>query len=134
VPVCPVATGVPAAVRSYFTFAWLLEVSVTDSTLDETCDARGLAENDEIADENCEPFCSNWTRLLFGVEGLKNACQLAVICAIAELPPDALEVAVADDEVAVAAGAEVAVELELEPLLEQAVIARANTRPTAGAR
>ena len=73
--------------------------------------------------------------MLFGVAGLKNASQLAVICAVAEPPAAALAVAleVAAD-VVVAAGAEVAVELELEPLLEQAVIARANTRPTAGAR
>jgi len=60
---------------------------------------------------------------------------LAVICAVAEPPAAALEVAVeVAADVVVAAGAEVAVELELEPLLEQAVIARANTRPTAGAR
>jgi hypothetical protein len=74
------------------------------------------------------------TRLLFGVAGLKNASQLAVISATAAPPAAALEDAVAAD--VVAAGAEVvaAVELELEPLLEQAVIARANTRPTAGAR
>jgi len=72
--------------------------------------------------------------LLFGVAGLKNASQLAVICATADPPAAALEDAVAAD--VVAAGAEVvaAVELELEPLLEQAVIARANTRPTAEAK
>jgi hypothetical protein len=75
--------------------------------------------------------------LLLGVAGLKNASQLAVICATADPPAAALEDAVAAD--VVAAGAEVAVEvaveeLELEPLLEQAVIARANTRPRAGAR
>jgi hypothetical protein len=71
--------------------------------------------------------------LAFEVAGLKKASQLAVICATADPPAGALE----DDAVAadvVAAGAEVAVELELEPLLEQAVIARANTRPRAGAR
>jgi hypothetical protein len=76
--------------------------------------------------------------LLFGVAALKNASQLAVICATADPPAAALEDAVAADVVAagadVVAGAEVAVELELEPLLEQAVIARANTRPRAGAR
>jgi len=72
-------------------------------------------------------------RLAFGVAGLKKASQLVVISATADPPAGALEVAVAAD-VVVAAGAEVAVELELEPLLEQAVIARANTRPRAGAR
>jgi hypothetical protein len=73
-------------------------------------------------------------RLAFGVAGLKKASQLVVICATADPPAAALEDAVAAD--VVAAGAEVvaAVELELEPLLEQAVIARANTRPRAGAR
>ena len=69
-----------------------------------------------------------------GLQGLKNASQLAVICATADPPAAALEDAVAADDV-VAAGAEAAaVELELEPPLEQAVIARANTRPRAGAR
>jgi hypothetical protein len=73
--------------------------------------------------------------LAFGVAGLKKASQLAVIFATADPPAAALEDAVAAE--VVAAGAEVAaaeLELELEPLLEQAVIARANTRPTAGAR
>jgi len=135
VPSCPVATAVPAAVRSYFTFAWVDEVTETESTLEDTDEASGLAENALIAAANCAPFSSNRTRLAFGVAGLKNASQLAVICATAEPPAAALEVAVAADVVVVvAAGAEVAVELELEPLLEQAVIARANTRPAAGAR
>src|SRR5215469_15601351 len=135
VPVCPLATDVPAAERSYFTLALVDEVSETESTLEETDWASGLAENALIAAANCAPFSSNWTRLLFGVAGLKNASQLAVICAVAEPPAAALEVAVeVAADVVVAAGAEVAVELELEPLLEQAVIARANTRPTAGAR
>jgi hypothetical protein len=98
--------------------------------LEDTDCASGLAENALIADANSEPFSSNWTRLLLGVAGLKNASQLAVICAVAE--PPAVALAVAAD--VVAAGAEVAVELELEPLLEQAVIARANTRPRVGAR
>ena len=131
-PVWPVATDVPAAVRSYFTLALVAEVNETESTLEDTDCASGLAENALIADANCAPFSSNSTRLLFGVAGLKNASQLAVICATADPPAAALEDAVAAD--VVAAGAEVAVELELEPLLEQAVIARANTRPRAGAR
>jgi hypothetical protein len=133
VPVCPVATDVPAAVRSYFTLALVAEVSETELTFEDTDCASGLAENALIADANCAPFSSNRTRLAFGVAGLKKASQLAVICATADPPAGALE----DDAVAadvVAAGAEVAVELELEPLLEQAVIARANTRPRAGAR
>jgi hypothetical protein len=123
---------VPAAVRSYFTLALVAEVSETESTLEDTDCASGLAENAVIADANCAPFSSNRTRLAFGVAGLKKASQLAVIFATAEPPAAALEDAVAAD--VVAAGAEVAVELELEPLLEQAVIARANTRPRAGAR
>jgi hypothetical protein len=56
VPVCPVATAVPAAVRSYFTFAWLLDVTVTESTFDDTADASGLAENAVIAAANRAVF------------------------------------------------------------------------------
>ena len=42
-PVCPVATDVPAAVRSYFTLALVAEVTDTESTLEDTCCASGLA-------------------------------------------------------------------------------------------
>ena len=71
----PVAT---ADVRT-----WLADVTVTESTLEVTAEASGLLENALIAVVKSEPFCSNWTRLLFGVEGLKKASQLAVICATA---------------------------------------------------
>jgi hypothetical protein len=128
-------------VRSYFTFAWLLDVIVTESTLDDTAAASGLDANALIAVANCEPFWSNCTRLLSGVEELKNACQSVLIAATAAAePPDDDEPAagVADALVAGAevAGAEVAaeLELELELLLEQAAIAAASARPSAGAR
>jgi hypothetical protein len=126
-------------VRSYFTFALLLDVIVTESTLDDTAAASGLDAKALIAVANCEPFCSSCTRLLFGVEELKNAAQLVLIAAIAAAEPPlddepAAGVPVAAD--AVVAGAEVAAELllELELLLEQAVIAAARARPSAGAR
>ncbi|HTU08749.1 MAG TPA: hypothetical protein VMG13_24595 [Trebonia sp.] len=130
VPVAPLATVVPAAERSYFTFAWLDDVTVTESTLEVTADASGLAENAASAEVNSEPFSSSWTRSLFGVEELKNFSQLAVICETAE-PLAAGAAVVAGAEVA---GAEVAgAELELEPLLEHAV-ATASIRPSAGIR
>jgi hypothetical protein len=43
----------------YFTFAWVEEDSVTESTLDVTADASGLDAKALIADENSEPFCSS---------------------------------------------------------------------------
>ena len=89
--------------------------------------------------ENCEPFCSSCTRLLFGVEELKNVSQLVVISATAaadEPPDDAAEAAVdaADDAGAAADDAGAADEVEeLEPL-EQADMAAISTRPSAGAK
>jgi len=59
VPLAPLATVVPSAARSYFTFASVDEVSVTESTLDVTAAANGLDEKELIADVNCEPFCSS---------------------------------------------------------------------------
>ncbi len=59
VPLAPLATVVPIAERSYFTFAWVAEVSVTESTVDVTADASGLEEKALIEDENSEPFCSS---------------------------------------------------------------------------
>jgi hypothetical protein len=138
VPLAPLATVVPIAERSYFTFAWVAEDSATESTLDVTAAASGLAAKAVMADENCEPFCSSWTRLLFGVEELKNVVQFAVISATAlDEPPLAagVELAAADAEVAaeVLGVVEAVEEEELEPL-EQADIAVTSTRPSAGAR
>jgi len=45
--------------RSYLTVAAVEEVNVTESTLDVTADASGLAAKALIADENVEPFCSS---------------------------------------------------------------------------
>jgi hypothetical protein len=47
------------AERLYFTVAAVEEVTVTESTLDVTAEASGLAANALIADENVEPFCSS---------------------------------------------------------------------------
>jgi hypothetical protein len=137
VPVAPLATVVPSAERSYFTFAAVAEVSVTESTLDVTAAASGLDAKAVIADVNCEPFSSSSTRLLFGVEELKNVFQLVVISetALDEAPLAAgLELvagADAEDDAGVLATGEDEEELEL---LEQADIAVTSTRPSAGAR
>ena len=137
-PLAPLATVVPMAERSYFTVAWVGEVSVTESTLDVTADASGLDVKELSAAENSEPFWSSSTRLLFGVDGLKNAFQLVVIAAMVAADPLLEELAL----LAGAAGADVdggaevaggALEDELE-LLEQADIAATSTRPSAGAR
>jgi hypothetical protein len=105
--------------------------------LDVKPEASGLAESELIADANCEPFSSNATRSLFGVEELKNLFQLASISATAlDEPPLAAGLDAAGAEVAAAVlGAVEAVEdeEELEPL-EQADIAVTSTRPSAGAR
>ena len=116
---------------------------MTESTLELTAAASGLDAKALIAAENCEPFCSSATRLLFGVDELKKVFQLVVICetALAALPlgaaaadvdgaAGAADEAEADGLAGVAAGAD---EEELE-LLEQADIAVTSTRPSAGAR
>jgi len=136
--VAPVATVDPAAVRSYFTVALVAESIVTESTLDDTAAASGLDANAEIDEENCEPFCSSCTRLLFGVAELKNVSQLFVISVTAaDEPPDAVgdaAVDAADDAGAAADDAGAADdEEELEPL-EQADMAAMSTRPSAGAK
>jgi hypothetical protein len=59
VPVAPLATVVPSAERSYFTFAAVAEVTVTETTLDVTAAASGLDAKALIADVNCDPFCSS---------------------------------------------------------------------------
>jgi hypothetical protein len=115
------------------------EDSATESTFDVTAAASGLDAKALIAEENCAPFSSSWTRLLFGVAELKNVFQLVVISetALAEPPAAADEVAeaVGDADVAAldAAADGVLDEEELE-LLEQADIAVTSTRPSAGAR
>jgi len=139
VPEAPLATVVPIAERSYFTFAWVAEDNVTESTLDVTAAASGLDAKAEIADVNCEPFCSSATRLLFGVEELKKVSQLVVISetALAEPPlAAALGLAAADVEAAadVVGAVETAAEEEELELLEQADIAVTSARPSAGAR
>ncbi|HET9079760.1 MAG TPA: hypothetical protein VFO01_04495 [Trebonia sp.] len=137
VPLWLLATVWPAAERSYFTVALVAEVSVTEFTLDDTADAIELDENEVIAEENCEPFSSSCTRLLFGVEGLKNVVQLVLISetALAELPPDAdVEDGVAGDAGVVAEAEDPGVEEEELELLEQADIAVTSTRPSAGTR
>jgi hypothetical protein len=50
---------VPIADKLYFTVAFVAEDTVTESTLDVTADASGLAENAAIAEVNWEPFSSN---------------------------------------------------------------------------
>lgn len=137
-PIASLATVCPAARRSYFTVAVVDELSVTDFTVDVTAAASGLAEKAEIADENWEPFSSNWTRLLLGVEELKNVLQLVLISEMAldELPDAAVDagVTVADGDDAVAEEEDPGAEVEeLEPL-EQADSAVSIARPTAGAR
>jgi hypothetical protein len=80
------------------------------------------------------PFCSRLTRSDVGVDPLKNFSQLDLIVAIvADEPPDDELVAGADVGVPVAAGVVLGLELGLE-LLEQAAIAAASTRVSAGAR
>jgi hypothetical protein len=99
--------------------------------LDDTAAASGLDAKAEIEAENCEPFSSRATRLLFGVEELKKVSQLFVISVTAAAePPDAA----ADDAGAAADDAGAAdEEEELEPL-EQADMAAISTRPNAGAK
>ena len=135
-------SGAFDSVMSYFTAAWVAEVSFTERTLDATPDASGLAESEEIAEENSEPFCSRATRLLVGVDELKNSSQLAVISAAALPEPPlagalelagSLELAGADDVTNVGVLGVLEDEEELA-LLEQADSAVASTRPRAGAR
>jgi hypothetical protein len=133
-PVAPLATDWPAAVRSYFTFACVPEVSVTESTLADTADASGLLENAETAAAKEDPFCRSSTRLLLGVDELKNASQFALICAVAGWVPapdvplaDGLfEVGTAGDDVAPGV-------LVVLGLVEHAATAAASARPSAGA-
>ncbi|HEX3512801.1 MAG TPA: hypothetical protein VHT26_02225 [Trebonia sp.] len=124
--------------RSYFTVASVEEVNVTESTLDVTAEASGLAAKALIADENSEPFCSSWARSLLDVEELKNLFQLVVISdtALDDAPPLAAvleEAAGAVVDAGVLAAVEAVEDEELEPL-EQADITVTSIRPSAGAR
>jgi hypothetical protein len=55
-----------------------------------------------MTDANCDPFCSSFTRLLFGVFALKNASQFVVIAATD--PAGALALLLGLEVVADAAG------------------------------
>jgi hypothetical protein len=94
-----------------------------------TADASGLAANALTALANVCPFWSSASRLLSEVDELKKASQFDVIVATVAAEP-LLDAGLLD---AGLAGAELELE-ELELLLEQAVIAAASTRPSAGAR
>jgi hypothetical protein len=127
---------VPAAVRSYVTAAFVAVVSVTASTFELTAEASGLAENDEIADENFDPFSSRARRSLLGVEESKNFAQLVFISAIAAAEAPVPALAVPGVAELLATGAEVvgaAGEEELELLEEQADSAATSIRPSTGA-
>jgi hypothetical protein len=134
-----VATVCPSAERSYFTVALVAEVTETETTLDDSPLASGVDESELIAAENCSPFSSSWTRLLFGVDELKNVFQLVVISetALDEPPEPEAGADCADDgadDGAVAEADDPGVEEEELALLEQAAIAVRSTRPSAGAR
>jgi hypothetical protein len=117
------------------------EVTVTESTLEERPLASGVEESELIADENCEPFSSNATRLLFGVAELKNVFQLVVISETAlDEPPVPADGGAAGADGAVGRTDDAAAEKDpsgfcvLELPDEQAAIAVTSTRPSAGAR
>jgi hypothetical protein len=136
VPAASFSTVCPAAVRSYVTVACVGEVTFTESTFAETADASGLLAKVCTALENFEPFSSRASRLLAGVDVLKNVSQLVVIAEAADPEPladgeldEALEVAGAELGLEVGLG-----ELELELPLEHAVTAAVRARPSSGAR
>jgi len=80
------------------------------------------------------PFCKSATRSEVGVDALKNFSQLVLIVAsVADEPPPVLVLAGAL-LVAGAAGVLAGGDVVLGLLLEQAVIAAASARPSAGAR
>jgi hypothetical protein len=107
------------------------DASVTEETVADAVVPR--ADREVISPAKACPFWSRLTRSDVGVEPLKNFFQLDLIVAIVAVePPDDELVAGADVGVPVAAGVELGLELELLP--EQAVIAAASTRASAGAR
>jgi hypothetical protein len=103
---------------------------VTDVTFADADEARP-PDSAWISAANFWPFCSSEIRLAVGVAGLKNASKLALIAAVvADEPP--LELA--GELLPAGAAGDVAGVDELELLaLEQAVIAAASARPSAGA-
>jgi hypothetical protein len=114
------------------------EFIVTEFTLAEADEAMP-PDRAWISAANFCPFCSSEMRFAVGVDGSKNASQLALIVAVvADEPPpvlaDELLPAGAAVEVAGAAVEVVGVVLEVVELLEQAVTATASARPSAGAR
>jgi hypothetical protein len=141
-PVAFVATVCPSADKSYFTAALVEEVTDTEFTLEVRPLASGVDASELIADENCEPFWSSATRLLFGVEELKKVFQLVVISetALDEPPPAEGATDGADDADGLAdedwmsEADEPGVDEEELALLEQADTAVTSTRPSAGAR
>jgi hypothetical protein len=122
------------------TAALVVELNVTESTLEVTAAASGLDEKDLMADANVCPFSSSAARSLFGVEELKNLTQLAVISAIAAAlvadPPLVAgeDEADADGAAVLAAVAAAVDEEELDALLEQAARAAPSATARAGAR
>ena len=117
------STGVPSSRMSYVTLAWVAEVTVTFVTLALAEDAPGKLAEAWIWEANFSPFWSRLIRLAIGVFGLKNAIQLAVICATA-FPLEAVEGEELDGAPAgVVLAPGLGVELELdEPLLPQAAM------------
>lgn len=132
-PLAPVATGVPAAVRSNLTVASTDEVSFTESTLDVTAVASGLDAKALTEAVNCEPFCSSSTRLLLLVAVLKKSFQLVVISVTADAEPPGLAGAGGGETVMVVEATEGATEEELELLEAQADMAVGTSiRPSTG--
>ncbi|HEY6787544.1 MAG TPA: hypothetical protein VI365_09550 [Trebonia sp.] len=119
----------------------MVEVSVTEFTLAAMPAASGLLENEAIAEERAEPFCSRESRLAVGVDELKNASQLVVISAAAPelvpVPETVAEAVALAEALAAVVAADVAVggvvDGEVE-LLEQAVAVSATTMAPAIAR
>jgi hypothetical protein len=110
VPVWFFSSGVPLTRISYFTVAWVGEVTVTLVTLAVASDARLEPDWLLMTDANVGPSWSSVTRLLSGVLALKKASQFAVIAAIvAALALDEVPAEAAGDDEAgdVAAGEEV---------------------------
>jgi hypothetical protein len=123
VPVSFFSSGVPLTRMSYFTVAWVAELTVTFRTLAVAREARLEPDWLLMTDANCDPFSSSFTRLLFDVFALKNASQFVVIAATE--PAGALPLVLALGDVVgdvagdeVRAGADLAAEVGL--LLPQA--------------
>jgi len=119
VPVWFFSSGVPPTRMSYFTVAWVGEVTVTLVTLAVASDARLEPDWLLIPDANVGPSWSSVTRLLSGVLALKKASQFEVIAAIvAALALDDVPAEAAGDEAAgeeVPAGADEPADVGLLP-------------------